>query len=220
MDSDRGHGLQTRTLGEEMMSGAVVRLILVGLALASLAGCAVTTPSPSPTNPPAATPTAPPRPTYTATPKPTIAPTRAPRFSPPAEGKYLYDYAGVLPAAAASKVNSAAAAFAKKYSCNVWFVTEIVVHVSQVSSDNAADYAKAILREWGGRCDVVFVYVTDGRENYYSWDCETAGMPDPGEGFWTEMRTGLKPSFYKGDFVTAFNGVMSRFGKLLAASAP
>jgi hypothetical protein len=220
MDSDRGHGVQTRTLGGEMRSGAVVRLIVVGMALATLAGCTGASPSPSLTNPPTPAPTVSSKPTHTATPQPTIAPTRAPRFSPPAEGKYVYDYADVIQAAEASQVNSAAAAFAKKYSCNVWFVTEIVDHVSQVSTENAANYATQILREWSSRCDVVFVYLTAGRENYYSWDCETAGMPVPNEGFWTEMRTGLLPSFDKGHFVTAFNGVMSRFGKLLAAAAP
>jgi hypothetical protein len=210
-------------LGRHPLPGrrAVLALAVV---LAALAGCSsqggflekTTGPDPS-----AAAPsmTETPRPTDTPTPRPTPThtprPTAPPRFGAPTEGQYVYDTAKQMSSASATKVNASAVAFAKKYSCHIWFYTEQVKLADQVTGDNARSDAEEILREWGGGCDIVFLYMTDARDTWYSWGTDTTGVYGFPSDFWDQVAAAVQPYFHKSDVAGGFNAVIARFSKLL-----
>jgi hypothetical protein len=155
-------------------------------------------------------------PTPVPTPTPTPRPTPPPRFGAPADGQYVYDTAKLMSSASAKKVNDAAVAFAKKYSCHIWFYTERVKLADQVTGSNAQGDATEILHEWGGSCDIVFLYLTDARDTWYSWAAETTGVYDSSD-FWTQTTTKVQPFFKKGDLAGGFNTVIARFSTFLDA---
>jgi hypothetical protein len=214
--------------GRHTVCASRVGMILLVAALAGVTGCSskggfLETTAGASQSAAAPSATAIPQPTDTPTPRPTPThtprPTPPPRFGAPTAGQYVYDTAKQMSTASAKKVNDAAVAFAKKHSCHIWFYTEQVKLADQVTGDNAQSDAEELLREWGGSCDIVFLYMTDARDTWYAWGSDSTGVYGFPSGFWDQVKAAVQPYFKKSDIAGGFNAVIAQFGKLLDANS-
>ena len=158
-----------------------------------------------------------PAPTLGPTPVPTVAwtpdPTPTPRFPATTPGQYVYDWAKILYQSQADSVNAAAAAFATKHNCNIWFATESFGSASQATSARVAADAAEILREWSTGCDIVFVLLVVNHQP--SWSEVNWMGPSLPSDFYNTVYSASNPYRDKLYIADEFTSVIKTFDKAL-----
>jgi hypothetical protein len=213
---------RTSRMSRNAAGGSIGRIAVAGFAAALIAGCAGQAATPAPTIYVSRATTAPAAAAQTPTPPATdtAVPSAPLLYETPAPGQSVYDHGKFLSVNNARAVNLAGAAFATKYGCSAWFITETMHSADQVTHGNALKEAHEIQNEWAVKCDFIFVFMSDNRDTWFAWGYVTDGMPDAsGSVFEDAVDKATTPLMKQGNRAGAFLNAIKEFGKVLTPAA-